>query len=58
VVLEAPAFFQDEDGIALFGQAHGGDGAPEAGADDDKIAGFVSQLIFLDSMVVNAWLQS
>src|SRR5688572_17578283 len=33
-VVVAFSFFKDEDGIALFGQPHGGDTAPETRADN------------------------
>lgn len=38
-IVEAFAFFEDEDGISFFGEAHGGDTSPEARADDDEVVG-------------------
>ena len=35
--VEAPAFFDDQDPVALFGQPERGDAAPEPGADDDIV---------------------
>ncbi len=44
LIVEAFAFFEDEDGIALFGQAHGGDRTAKAGTDDDIVKIFCSTL--------------
>jgi hypothetical protein len=37
LVAETLAFFDDQDRIALFSQAHGRDGGSETGTDDDEI---------------------
>jgi len=48
--MEALAFFDDEDFITFFGQAHGADGSAEAGADDDVIVKGFSVILIVMSI--------
>ena len=43
-IVVAFAFFENENGVAFFGESHGGDASPEARADDDEVVGHLERM--------------